>query len=146
NINMYKKKKINTRTHSVMEKMSHRHMIVASSPICSAIYLAGTSEIDEQSGSVHFDRYDYTGVDNQDACTNVYIICKYYGPFMQTPKTHKNRSGCPDCAITIGHTKSSYLEYCNETDGNTHLYLIECHGNNERFYKVGIAKKGANNR
>lgn len=145
-INSDTKIKIGCRNHGIFEQMPHSHMAGTGCPSCASSYQPTTNEVIEQFKSIHFDRYDYSKVDYQGAFVNVEIICKTHGSFMQTAKTHKNGSGCPNCAITIGHTKDSYLEYCNESDGNTHLYIIECNGNNERFYKVGIAKKGANNR
>ena len=145
-INSDTKIKIVCLNHGVFEQMPYSHMSGSGCPSCSSSYQPSTSEVIKQFKSIHFDRYDYSRVDYQGAFVDVEIVCKTHGSFMQTAKTHKKGSGCPDCAITIGHTKNSYLEYCNGTDGNTHLYLIECKGNNERFYKVGIAKKGANTR
>lgn len=142
----HEKVKIVCSDHGVFEQASSSHLAGNGCPKCSSSYQPSTIEIIEQFKSIHFDRYDYSKVDYRGAFMDVEIICKTHGSFMQVAKTHKNGSGCPACAITIGHTKNSYLDYCNETDGNTHLYLIECKGNCEKFYKVGIAKKGAENR
>lgn len=144
--NIHEKIKIICSEHGVFEQTSGSHLAGNGCPICAPNYQPSTSEVVEQFKKIHFDKYDYSKVDYRGAFVDVEIICKIHGSFMQVAKTHKKGSGCPEYAITIGHTKNSYLEYCNETDGNTHLYLIECYSNNERFYKVGIAKKGANNR
>lgn len=145
-INSDTKIKIVCRNHGVFEQLSYSHIFGSGCPSCASSYQPSTSEVIEQFKNIHSDKYDYSKVDYQGAFVDVEIICKTHGSFMQVAKTHKKGSGCPDCAIAIGHTKSSYLEGCNSTGGNTHLYLIECTGNDETFYKVGIAKKGANSR
>lgn len=124
------------------------HLIGGGCIKCSSCYSPTTSEVIEQFKSIHLDRYDYSKVKYRNAYMEVEIVCETHGSFWQTPKTHKKGCGCPDCAVTIGYTKSSYLNYCNQFDGNTHLYVVNCHCNEteERFFKVGIARRGADNR
>lgn len=143
---IHEKIKIVCSEHGIFEQTSGSHLAGNGCPKCGGTYLYDTDFIIEQFKEVHGDTYDYSKVNYSGIFKHVDIICKTHGLFSQVSKVHRSGSGCPDCAVTIGHTKSSYLDYCNETDGNTHLYLIECKGDCEKFYKVGIAKKGAKNR
>lgn len=147
-VNTDTKVKITCREHGVFEQAPYSHLSGAGCPKCASSYQPSTSEVIEQFKATHFDRYDYSKVNYQGAFVNVEVICSIHGSFMQTPKTHKKGSGCPDCAITIGYTKSSYLNYCSQFDNKTNLYLIRCYcdDTSETFYKVGIARQGADNR
>ncbi|MGP5535310.1 DUF723 domain-containing protein [Psychrobacter celer] len=144
--NSHEKVKIVCSEHGVFEQTAGSHLAGNGCPKCAGNYLLETNEVVDQFISVHDNRYDYSRVVYNGAETKVNIICRKHGEFSQSPRVHKKGGGCPDCAITIGYTKSNYLEYCNQTDGSTHLYLIKCEDDSESFYKVGIAKKGAINR
>ena len=144
--NSHEKVKIVCSEHGFFEQTAGSHLTGSGCPRCAGSYPYDTDLIIKQFKEVHGDIYDYSKVKYSGIFKHTDIICKTHGLFSQIPKVHRNGSGCPDCAITIGHTKSSYLEYCNQTDGSTHLYLIKCEDNSESFYKVGIAKKGAINR
>lgn len=134
--------------HGVFEQAPHSHLSGAGCPNCASSYQPSTCEAIEQFRVIHLDRYDYSKADYKGAFVNIEIVCGVHGSFMQTPKTHKKGGGCPDCAVTIGYTKSSYLNYCSQFDNKTNLYLIRCYCDDtaEVFYKVGIARLGANNR
>lgn len=147
-VNTGTKVKIVCCRHGIFEQAPYSHLSGAGCPTCASSYQPSTIEVIEQFKAIHLDRYDYSKVDYQGAFIEVEIVCEVHGSFWQTPKTHKKGCGCPNCAVTIGHTKNSYLDYCNQFDGNARLYVIrcECDDTNEFFYKVGIARRGADNR
>ena len=51
---------------------------------------------------IHGDRYDYSLVQYGAYKTDVLIKCSIHGSFEQTPATHLNGSGCPDCGLIEG--------------------------------------------
>ncbi len=110
---------------------------------CANTYQYSTSEIVEKFINVHGDRYDYRTVSYNSIHDKVSIVCHAHGMFEQTSASHLAGHGCPDCSPPIGYSKNKYIECCNKADGNTYLYLIACNNEKERFYKVGIAKRGA---
>lgn len=138
--------KIKCLEHEWFEQQAFLHAGGSGCPKCAGNHQYTTAEIIEQFREVHGDKYGYEKVDYQRAFSRVEIICPVHGSFFQTAKTHKRGSGCPDCATPIGHTKNNYIEYCNNFDGTTVLYIIKCWGYGEEFYKVGIARKGASDR
>lgn len=144
--NSHEKIKIVCKEHGVFTQTSGSHLAGNGCSQCAGNYQYDNDLIIEEFKKVHGDIYNYSEVSYSGIFQPVEIICKTHGLFSQVAKVHKSGSGCPDCAITIGHTKNNYVDYCNKTDGKTHLYLIKCKGNSELFYKVGIAKRGAKDR
>jgi hypothetical protein len=52
--------------------------------------------------NVHEDRYRYDNVDYRGRSIKVSITCLKHGDFMQTPSSHLNGSGCPNCKSSSG--------------------------------------------
>ena len=48
---------------------------------------------------VHGNQYDYSKVDYQGMVTKVVVVCSEHGDFEQTPSSHLNGSGCPQCGL-----------------------------------------------
>ena len=51
----------------------------------------------EKAKKVHGDKYDYSKVEYVNNKTKVCIICPEHGEFWQTPSSHLNGCGCPNC-------------------------------------------------
>ncbi len=52
----------------------------------------------EKAKQKHGDRYDYSKVDYIRNSTNVIIVCREHGEFLQRPCNHLNGAGCKECA------------------------------------------------
>lgn len=131
--------------HGVFKQTAGSHKGGSGCPLCAGNYTLETNEVIQQFKIIHGDRYEYSKVEYVGAFKEVVITCKVHGEFKQMPRTHKKGSGCPKCAITIDHTKGSYIEFCKMyASGESHLYVIQCFDENELFYKVGISYYGAN--
>lgn len=48
---------------------------------------------------IHGNKYDYSKVDYQGMINKVVISCSEHGDFEQTPSSHLNGSGCPNCGF-----------------------------------------------
>ena len=71
-----------------------------------------------QSKEIHGDKYNYDKVNWVNAHHKVIINCNIHGDFKQTPTTHQNKSGCPECGkilIGLSHIKSEKL-YIKQLD------------------------------
>lgn len=143
-VNSKTKVKIKCSKHGLFEQTPGSHKAGAGCPICAGNNNLKTFEVIKQFKVIHGDRYDYSRVVYERAFGEVEIICKEHGAFFQIAKTHKKGSGCPQCAITIDHTKQSYINLCKAyANGTSYLYVIQCFDENEIFYKVGISYYGA---
>lgn len=64
-----------------------------------------TEEFVKKAKQIHGNKYDYSKVEYVNANTKVCIICPEHGEFWQTPYSHVNGRGCPQCAnIKRGET------------------------------------------
>ena len=57
----------------------------------------------------HGNRYNYNNVDYINNNTKVIIICPKHGEFQQTPKNHKNGSGCPKCSNNAKYSTEEFI-------------------------------------
>jgi len=97
--------KIICHEHGIFEQYPRLHANGSGCPQCGGTYQYSTTEIIEQFIEMHGDTYNYSRVVYQGAHETVDIICKTHGLFSQGARSHKKGSGCPKCAVTIGHTK-----------------------------------------
>jgi hypothetical protein len=67
-----------------------------------------TEKFIEKAILVHGDKYDYSKVDYKNCNTNITIICKIHGDFLQIPSTHLQGHRCSKCA---GKAKSNTDEF-----------------------------------
>lgn len=91
---------------------------------------------------IHKDNYKYEKVKYKNNKTPVIITCKIHGDFSQTPQNHLRGQGCPVCGNKKKQNTWSYTSW--ETAGNSSkffkgysFYILECHNEKEKFYKVG---------
>jgi hypothetical protein len=113
----------------------------------------------ERAKKIHNDKYNYSCVDYQNIKTNVSIICKIHGPFLQKPHNHLAGKGCRICGnnnikkkltkntekfvkdATIIHgqkydySKSNYINNLEEV-------IIICPEHGEFLQKPKVHKKG----
>nr|DAT67966.1 MAG TPA: endonuclease-like protein [Caudoviricetes sp.] len=74
--------------------------------------LSNTEDFIQKSKELHLDTFDYSKVDYINNHTQVKIICKIHGEFLQLPHNHLVGKGCRECGIQkAGHyTGTSKLE------------------------------------
>ena len=81
----------------------------------------------KRSSLVHNNKYCYDNVLYENATTKVCIICPEHGEFWQTPHSHSQGRGCPECAkIKIGNKRrlgiETFLEKSKEIHGDRYDY------------------------
>jgi hypothetical protein len=84
----------------------------------------------EKAQNVHGNNYNYDKVKYEKAIVKVIIICPKHGDFEQTPNSHLNGRGCPNCGV-LKTSKSRLLGY------NGFIKKAQnVHGNNYNYTKV----------
>jgi len=73
----------------------------------------------------HGNRYDYSKVKYVNVSTDVVIVCKIHGEFLQNPGRHKSGTNCPKCS---GGVKLSREELIND--------FVKAHGDIYDYTKV----------
>lgn len=93
----------------------------------------------DKANKIHGDKFIYDSVEYRNHRTQVEIICRIHGAFMQKPKDHLMGSGCKwCCAELVGFNRSRYIQVSRNYSGKAKLYIIKCFDEAEVFYKVGI--------
>ena len=111
---------------------------------------SNTKEFIEKAEKEHVDEngdsiYDYSQVEYEKCDTNIIIICRIHGEFLQTPNSHLNGHGCTDC----GNLKISIIkkEYFKSTTSNKEAFeekAIKKHGNKYNYSKVDYKDSSTN--
>lgn len=68
-------------------------------------------EVIDKFKNINEDKYDYSKVIYKNNHTNVEIVCKIHGSFLQTPKSHFYGSGCPNCGVKISQPEQYILSF-----------------------------------
>jgi hypothetical protein len=113
-----------------------------------------TSAIDKNlyftnmSKSLHGDKYDYSKVLYTGNENKVEIVCPIHGSFFQSPHTHLDKSGCPECGKRAPLNTSektntfTYAYWVNSAEKSKHfdkykVYIVRIFDDNEDFVKIG---------
>ena len=87
-----------------------------------------TSEIFiERAVRIHGNKYDYSDVNYTHSKIKVEIICKKHGVFLQEPRLHLSKKGCPECGKIrhirlITKTTEQFIDDAIKIHGNTYDY------------------------
>jgi len=81
----------------------------------------------EKSTNKHGDRYDYSSSVYVNSHTEVIIICKLHGQFLQLPYIHWGGCGCRECADILTASKNAsnieeFTSFCNILYNNFYNY------------------------
>jgi very-short-patch-repair endonuclease len=68
------------------------------------------SEYIDYCRNIHGNKYDYSKLDYQNIRSNVKVICKEHGEFLQNAKKHKEGQGCPSCYGDRNLTIEEYIK------------------------------------
>jgi ribosomal protein S27AE len=70
----------------------------------------------------HGGQYTYEKVEFVNVTTKVEITCPSHGSFMQTPKDHMHKYGCPKCGGTGKVTTQEFIARARQVHGSTYCY------------------------
>ena len=68
---------------------------------------------------IHGDKYNYSKAEYFNSHTKIKIICKTHGEFMQTPDTHYQGCGCPNCHSSQSKLELEILDFIKYNYGGT---------------------------
>lgn len=108
--------------HGEFEQEPNSHLRGSGCPKCFGKTNLSTEKFIEKARIVHVSKYDYSKVDYKSTHQKVLITCSIHGDFEQTPGSHLNGSGCPNCGGTIKMTYDYFIKKAKEKHGNTYDY------------------------
>ena len=96
---------------------------------------------------VHGNRYDYSKVNYQGMVRKVVISCSEHGYFEQTPSSHLNGSGCPQCGLNSQMDKrklpkEDFISRSVKVHGNKYNYSNVNYINNSTEVEITCPKHG----
>ena len=97
---------------------------------------------------VHGNQYDYSKIDYQGMVIKVIIGCLEHGDFEQTPSSHLNGSGCPDCGLNSQKEKrrlplEDFISRSIITHGKKYNYSKVDYINNSKEVEIICSKHGS---
>lgn len=150
-----KKVKIICPHHGIFEQTPNSHKNGDGCRECALLkkgemFALTTQDFIKKANIFHNNFYTYSktiyGKNNNDG---VIITCPIHGDFLQTPRLHLSKSGCPSCGSEKKYvfTFNSFKKSCiKNNNGLGIFYILRCFNNNEEFYKVGITSRSIEDR
>ena len=88
--------------HGEFWQVPHNHLCGNGCPECANEAMgercrSSKEDFIKKAIEIHGDKYDYSKVDYVKAIKKVCIICSEHGEFWQTPASHTQGNGCPEC-------------------------------------------------
>ena len=138
--------------HGDFEQKAANHLSGKGCRKCAIEYTANkqratSEEFIDKAKKVHDDIYDHSKIDYKNNHTNVIIICKNHGEFIQSPANHLKGQHCPVCAhITRIESKTrtteEFIERAKKVHGDNYDYSkVEYTGNLDKI-KIICSKHG----
>lgn len=100
-----KKVEIVCKDHGSFFQQPISHLQGVGCPACGGNLLKTTEDFITMAKQVHGDTYDYSQVDYRGATSQVRIICKKHGIFLQKAHAHLTNRGCLSCNSSKGELR-----------------------------------------
>jgi hypothetical protein len=85
-------------THGKFMQTPDAHLHNKGCKYCADNVKLTTDIFIRRANKIHKNKYNYDLVNYLDSHTKVNVVCKIHGSFKQTPTSHLNGNGCPQCA------------------------------------------------
>lgn len=129
-----------------LQKASSHINQKAGCPKCGNNLKKTLVEFIEEANKIHNNRYDYSLVNYINKKTNIKIICKIHGVFLQTPGSHiAQKSNCPKCnfeitRIRLTKTNEQFIKEAIKIHGNKYDYKYVQYVNGYKKVKIKCPK------
>ncbi len=119
----YEKVKIICSEHGIFLQKANTHLNGSGCPKCGSAQMANyrrntLSDFIKKAQSKHGDRYDYSETIYENTMIKTTIVCRIHGNFMQTPHSHMNGRGCPECG-KLARVETAALSHFKKVQGNS---------------------------
>jgi Zn finger protein HypA/HybF involved in hydrogenase expression len=91
---------------------------------------------------IHGNKYTYSKVNYLNNHTKVTIICKEHGEFLQTPKLHYKKEGCPSCGASNKMVTKDFINKAKKVHKNKYNYLKSNYTNTKSKVIITCPKHG----
>ena len=142
-INAKTKINIICKQHGEFSQTPSNHLSNFNCQKCANNLKLNTLGFIEKATQIHKDKYDYSKVNYINADTQIIIICKIHGKFIQIPDFHINRKcGCPKCSNNVKLNTLEFIEKATQIHGNKYDYSKVNYINNNTIIILNCIKHG----
>jgi very-short-patch-repair endonuclease len=143
-VNCYSKVIIICKIHGEFLQAPTDHLSGSGCSKCKIINIANskrsnTEEFKEKAKVIHEEIYDYSKVEYVNNTSNIIIICKTHGEFLQQPSNHLMGKGCSKC-VGKNKTTNDFIEESIKIHGEKYDYsktkYIKCDANTIIICKI----------
>jgi very-short-patch-repair endonuclease len=111
------------REHGDFQQTPSNHLSNYNCQKCAKNFQLNTDSFIEKAKVIHNDKYDYSKVEYVNTDTQIIIICREHGEFIQIPDFHINRKcGCPKCSNNVKLNILEFIEKAEKIHGNKYDY------------------------
>ncbi len=111
--------KIQCNIHGMFLQTPDKHLKNNGCPKCGGRIKKTKEEFVAEANIIHNHKYDYIG-EYINARTNIAIYCYKHGAFYQSPDTHLNGCGCPQCSSNVSKMETEWLDSLSIPKDNLH--------------------------
>ena len=109
--------------HGEFQQTPSNHLSNYNCQKCAKNFQLDTNSYIEKAKVIHNDKYDYSKVEYVNTDTQIIIICREHGEFIQIPDFHINRKcGCPKCSNNVKLNILEFIEKAEKIHGNKYDY------------------------
>lgn len=114
---------IRCKKHGEFLQIPSTHLRKKGCPLCNKHHHINTEEFIKRAIKQHGNKYDYSETKYINALTNVIIICKKHGKFLQNPSIHLQGSNCPRCHFdSLMSSTERFIKKSKKIHGNKYDY------------------------
>jgi predicted nucleic-acid-binding Zn-ribbon protein len=138
---------ITCKEHGDFNQIPNTHLNGHGCSKCGGVAKSNTNEFIEKAKFIHANKYDYYKVNYINNITDVIIICKIHGEYLQTPKSHLKGHKCIKCyQSTISErllqTTEEFIERSKKIHGDKYDYSKVDYINNNKKVIIICKKHG----
>lgn len=119
---MSKKLNITCPMHGDFEQLASDHLAGRGCRHCNERQSLTLDIFKERAAITHHNKYTYDCVKYVNVTTKVEITCPKHGSFLQTPKDHLQKYGCPSCGGTKKITYEDFVRRANKKHAGMYTY------------------------
>jgi hypothetical protein len=113
--------KIKCNKHGIFEMLPINHLKGQKCPTCSGRNKVTNELFIEKAKKIHGDKYDYSQIEYINTQTNIKIICKEHGEFIQMPLNHLKGNQCYRCSGIV-KTTEDFINKAKKVHDNLYDY------------------------
>lgn len=121
--------------HGAFDQVPNSHLLGVNCPKCHNLNKTKCDFVND-ANKIHNNFFDYGLVKYKNSKIKIKIICPNHGVFEQTPNSHLNGNGCPNCNGKIKLDNWSFIKKANNIHNYEYDYSLVDYKNSKTKIKI----------